>query len=194
MTKTLRPNVRRINSERCFTECGRVTQHPGAPRGGRQGGHFPPKAAFQEAWTRASQPQFESNLSPRRYGKKSQLLDFSGSTCFLCKYEQCPPAPTGWLWGPKAFDQYLTYPNEQKKYLFMLSTPPKIVTVPKLKSQSSVQERTNTLLQFPLLLLPCFGCQSPHLVNTLCGLSLFLEKEVSQEEKWFRFSLPAYAQ
>lgn len=55
--------------------------------------------------------------------------------------------------------------------------------------RSSVPERTNMLLQFPFLLLPCFVCASPTLLNSLCT-PFSWRKKVIQVEKWFGFSLP----
>lgn len=122
MTKTLRPNVRRINSERCFTGCGRVTQQPGAPRGGRQGGHFPQRLHSRKP---GQEPVNLSSSPICLLGDVERRANFLTSLGLLVSFAnmKCPPAPTGWLWGPKAFHQYLTYPNEQKKiFIHVINT------------------------------------------------------------------------
>lgn len=79
-----------------------------------------------------------------------------------------------------------------KKYVFVISTPPKILPAPKLKAQLIglvCQKEPTRCFSFPYW---CYHALRVHHLPclTLYVHSIFLEKEVIQVEKWFGFSLP----
>lgn len=177
--KTLSTNVRRINSERYFTGYGRVTPQPGVLPGGGNVGHF-----FQSLHSRKPvQESVNLNSSPVYF-----LGDTERQATFLISLDLFALSANGkvtvstsihWeVLGTWSFRSVSDIFNQKVRVRDIHSTRNTPCT--KIKGtahRSSVPERTNTLLQFPFLLLPCFVCASPTLLNSLCALHFLGEKK-----------------